>query len=88
MDTKQKEEIIKKLEERGAKLPCPRCGGKNFSLIEGYFNNPLQSTIGNLVIGGPAIPSVVIACTNCGYISQHALGALGLLPSSGGSDGK
>ena len=27
-----------------------------------------------------AIPTIAIVCNNCGYISQHALGALGLLP--------
>lgn len=91
MDQDQKNAIIKNLEEKGAKLPCPRCGKTHFSIIDGYFNHILQKEYNSLVIGGPTIPVVVIACTNCGFLSQHALGGLGLLPSqeekkSGGSD--
>jgi len=33
-----------------------------------------------MVIGGPSVPSVVTACNRCGYLSQHTLGTLGLLP--------
>jgi predicted nucleic-acid-binding Zn-ribbon protein len=76
----QKNEIIKRLVERGAVLPCPRCGNKNFVIVDGYFTQTLSSEIGALVLGGQTIPSVVTVCTKCGFISQHALGTLGLLP--------
>ena len=76
----QKDRIIKALTERGARLPCPRCGNQNFTLVDGYFNQPIQTELGGLVIGGPSIPSVVVVCTRCGFLSQHALGVLGLLP--------
>jgi ribosomal protein S27AE len=81
MDKTQKDKIIKKLIEKGARLPCPRCGNAEFTVIDGYFNQTLQAQLQGLVIGGPSIPSVVTACTRCGYLAQHALGALGLLPS-------
>lgn len=81
----QKEKIIKALEERGAKLPCPRCGNKSFTLLDGYFNQTIQSELSGIMIGGPSIPSVVVACARCGFLSQHALGALGLLPKEEGS---
>ena len=76
----QKQRIIKALEDRGAKLPCPRCGNNSFVLLDGYFNQTMQSELKGIVIGGPSVPSVVVACNRCGYLSQHALGALGLLP--------
>ena len=76
----RKKEIVKALEERGAKLPCPRCANQSFTLLEGYFNQPIQFDLKGMVIGGPTIPSIVIACSRCGFLSQHALGALGLLP--------
>jgi hypothetical protein len=76
----RKKEIVKRLEERGAKLPCPRCGNQSFTLLDGYFNQPIQSELKGMVLGGPTIPSVVVACSSCGFLSQHALGALGLLP--------
>ncbi len=76
----QKQKIIKALEDHGVKLPCPRCGKNGFTLLDGYFNQTIQTQLGGIVIGGPSIPSVVVACNYCGYLSQHALGALGLLP--------
>ena len=83
MPEERKKEIIKALEERGAKLPCPRCGNQQFTLVEGYFNQTVQTELKGFVLGGPAIPSVVVACSKCGFLSQHALGALGLLPKEG-----
>ena len=76
----KKREIIKALEERGAKLPCPRCGNNSFTLLDGYFNQTIQTVLKGMVLGGPSVPSVVVSCSRCGYLSQHALGALGLLP--------
>ena len=80
----QKENIIKALADRGVKLPCPRCGKNSFTLLDGYFNQTIQTQLGGMVIGGPSVPSVVVVCTNCGYLSQHAIGTLGLLPKEEG----
>lgn len=81
MTTEEKEKIIKALNDRFVNLPCPRCGNQKFAIVEGYVNSPLQDNIGTITIGGgPALPSVVVGCTRCGFLSQHALGALGLLP--------
>jgi hypothetical protein len=80
MEKSEKDKIIQKLIEKGANLPCPRCSNKSFSVVDGYFNQPLQGEIKGLVLGGPSIPSIVTVCNQCGFISQHALGALGPLP--------
>jgi len=75
-----REKVVEILKEKNVNLPCPRCSGRNWS-IEGFFNQALQSTERQgSVIGGPSILSAVVICKNCGYISQHALGALDLLP--------
>ena len=87
MKEDEKQRIIQALEERGAKLPCPRCGNQQFTLVNGYFNQTIQTELKGIVIGGPSVPSIVVACTRCGYLSQHALGALGLLPKEGGKNG-
>ena len=76
----QKDKIIKALMERGANLPCPRCGNNAFTLLDGYFNQIIQNEPKGIVLGGRTIPSIVIACKRCGYLSQHAVGMLGLLP--------
>lgn len=81
MDKERKDEIIKRLTERGALMPCPRCGNENFSIIDGYFNQTIQSEFKGLVIGGRSVPTAIVVCNKCGYIAQHALGVLGLLTS-------
>lgn len=76
-----KAKIIKALEEKGATNPCPRCGRQKFAVIDGYFLQSIQKNLKGFSIGGPAVPSIVAACANCGFISQHAIGAL-LQPSA------
>jgi predicted nucleic-acid-binding Zn-ribbon protein len=72
--------IARKLEERGAFLPCPRCGNRKFAMVNGFVSPSLQNRLDTVQEDDAVIPSVVIACNRCGYLSQHALGALGLLP--------
>lgn len=80
-----KKEIVKRLTEHGAILPCHRCGHKKFTVLDGYSQTMLQDDInGSLVIGGPTIPAILVACNNCGCITAHALGGLGLLPNKKG----
>jgi len=80
LSQEQKKQIIMELEKRGATLPCPRCGNRNFVILEGYFNQPMSTEVGAIVLGGPTVPSVVIGCSRCGFLSQHALGILGMMP--------
>lgn len=76
-----RDKVAKILTERGATKPCHRCGNTNFAVIEGYSSFPLQENLdGNIVLGGPSVPVAMVACGNCGAITPHALGALGLLP--------
>ncbi len=75
-----KDEIIRKLREKGVDSACPMCGRTNFALADGYFNHTLHGEVASgITVGGPSIPTIAIICTNCGFTSQHALGALGLL---------
>jgi hypothetical protein len=87
ISSEAKAKIIAALEKAGARMPCPRCGNQKFSLLGGYLNHSVQTELTGLTLGGPSIPSVVVVCDRCGFISQHALGALGLLPRSDASSG-
>lgn len=65
-----------------AKIPnavCPMCQHNSFVLADGYFNIPISNSMNDVVLGGTTIPSIGVICTNCGFISLHALGILGLL---------
>lgn len=73
--------IIAALEAKGVTLPCPRCGNEDFSIVDGYFVHSIQKNLKSISLGGgKAIPTIGTICTNCGYLSEHALGSLGLLP--------
>ena len=75
----QKNAIIARLKERGAPKSCPMCGKGQWSLMGGYFIHSLQTQLDGLVLGGKSVPAAIIICNHCGFISQHALGTLGLL---------
>jgi hypothetical protein len=55
------------------------CGHNKFILTDGYFNHSVQANTNNISIGGPSVPTIAIICSNCGFVSQHAIGLLGLL---------
>ena len=83
-----KDNIITILTEKGAVKPCHRCGRNKFELLDGYRRIALQDDFqGGFVIGGPSVPAVCVACSNCGAVTSHALGALGLLPAKKKEDG-
>jgi len=65
-----KDKIIKALEARQAKLPCPRCGHQSFIILDGFFNPTLQTAGEEPVREGPSVPMVVVICKQCGFISQ------------------
>lgn len=71
--------IIKKLEERGAVNPCPKCGGRDFYLSDGYDVISTQKRLDGIVLFGRYLPCALIVCKNCGNVSFHAIGALGLI---------
>ena len=82
----KKREIVDLLQARLAKngraLKCPMCGHNHFTAADAYFLNMLVTDLKAVPFGGPAVPATSIICLNCGFISQHALGILGLLPES------
>ena len=78
--TEQQNKIVSVLNERIKGLTCPMCHNNHFSMLEGYYHNVLQDDLDSILIDGRITPSIPIICNNCGFISQHALGPLGLLP--------
>ena len=79
MDLFRKNELITLLTEKGATEPCPRCKNPQFELLgelsipfeeedRGPFRPPIPKA--------SAIPVIILACNNCGYITYHAEGIL------------
>lgn len=80
LNNDQKKIIAEALTKRKLGMICPMCQNKSFIMADGYFNNNMQTDFSSFSIGGPAIPTIAIICSNCGFVSQHALGVLNLLP--------
>jgi hypothetical protein len=80
----ERQRIANALTARGATLPCGRCGRPSFSVLEDLVKLPLQPATGPMLLGGRHVPAAVVVCTNCGNVSLHALGTLGLMQIVGG----
>ena len=76
----QKDKIKVAFDSKIQSLTCPMCQNKSFVMADGYFNNTMQEDFSALIVGGQSIPTIGVICTNCGFVSQHAIGVLGLLP--------
>lgn len=81
LNQEEKQKIIQILSEKINTLKCPMCDNKNFSIADGYFFNLIQDNLESIKLGGVSIPTIAIICKKCGFVSQHALGTLGLLPT-------
>lgn len=80
MTPENKDGIVQRLLERIETLECPMCKKRHFTLVDGYAAHYVQKDLKTFNIGGGnVLPTIIIVCNNCGFISQHALGALGLL---------
>ena len=84
------EEVIARLKEKLRRdLKCPMCGGTDFTLIQGFFVNPVQNKPNVYEFSSNSVPTVSLACTKCGFMSQHALALLcpDLLKEASDGDG-
>jgi predicted nucleic-acid-binding Zn-ribbon protein len=77
MDQNRLNQVVEALQKKGVNKPCPRCGNARFSVV-GETLIPLQDNPNAFQFGGPSIPTVIVACDNCGYITQHASVPLGI----------
>lgn len=62
---------------------CPCCGNNAWTVGDICTTLPVQG--GVVQLGGTTIPTVPIACTNCGYMRFFSAVIMGLLPRSGAS---
>lgn len=79
MTEEEKIQIASIISKKLTNTKCPMCGSNKFSISDGYVFNEIHSDYKHRILGGAGIPSVLLICSNCGFISQHAIGALGLL---------
>ena len=75
MDKNRFDLIAKALEREAVTRPCPRCGNSQFQIVgEGLISIQTDPTV--FTIGGPGIPTVIVGCSKCGCLFQHATNLL------------
>lgn len=76
---KEKQEVKEIIINKVHNLTCPMCKKQNFMVADGYFINGLHTKASIMDWNGQAIPTIGIICENCGFVSQHALGIIGII---------
>ena len=79
---KNQQIIADRLQEKLPNLECLMCKNKNLTLIEGFFAHDLQENFKSRHIGGKNVPTIPVACKNCGFVMEFSAGILGLLPKN------
>ena len=83
MNIDEKNDIIKKISDIIPELECPMCHNKHFIIVDGYFPNMVYDDYNASIMKyTKGMPSVAIVCNRCGFISNHSMGALGLMKDS------
>jgi hypothetical protein len=78
VDQERSNKIIAALNSKGATKSCPRCGHLHFNVLA-ETTIPVNNDPTVFAITSDLIPTAIVACSNCGFLTQHALGALGLV---------
>jgi hypothetical protein len=77
MTDEDRAEAEKKLKGRlGA---CANCGGRNWAI--GEIVHLLPWSGGSVVVGGGAVPALLVACTSCYALVPFSAVGLGLVPT-------
>jgi len=72
--------LIEKLAEVLPDLTCPMCHHKQFIMADGFIMDSMYSDYDKQRMADrKSMPSAAIICKYCGFVSQHAIGVLGLL---------
>jgi hypothetical protein len=79
-----KEQLLKKLSERGVNPQCEVCGHNNWAVVDQAISVQITDLSGGVRLPAPQIPSAGLVCNNCGNLRLFALGALGISVTSEG----
>lgn len=75
---RQRRTIMESLQSKGVRLQCPMCGNNNWTLADDLVIGTAFTLGGGMALGGAHIPMCQLVCNTCGFVSHHAVGALGI----------
>ena len=74
-----KDQIVQLVTQKNISSTCPRCGkATSWELVDGFVHFDVSADTEARQIGERAFPAVALACNQCGYLTFHATGPLGL----------
>lgn len=79
MNAKEKELITKVMQARVPNMRCPMCGNTSFQFVEGYHLQRMQCQIFLDSKLKHIMPTITLVCQHCGFVSQHAIGAMNMI---------
>jgi hypothetical protein len=71
--------VIQTLQKKGMTGDCPMCKKNAWVVHEVPISLPVYETNGKVTFPGTSMPAAAMICKNCGFMSFHSLGALGLV---------
>lgn len=71
IDPDRSQRLVDALARKGVNQPCPRCGSRKFGVVD-----EADLRLGGVERPQTVLPTVVVACDNCGFVTLHATGAL------------
>ena len=74
---RQKKELTSTLQTK-IHGECPMCRQRQWTLADEVVGAVSAALSGGLGLGGPYVPMIQLVCANCGFVSHHAVGALGV----------
>ena len=75
---RQRQTVLSGLQKKQVRPQCPMCGQNKWTLAEDLVIATAFTLGGGMALGGPHVPMCQLICNNCGFVSHHAVGALGI----------
>jgi hypothetical protein len=79
MATYSKQAVVDALRSKGVNGACPMCSGRSWAQLDGFVYLPTGPSSDSAQSATGLVPTVVMACQNCGHMSTHVAGMLGVV---------
>ena len=75
---RQRKTMMDGLQAKGVRPQCPMCARNQWTLSDDLVIGTAFTLGGGMSLGGAHIPMCQLVCNNCGFVSHHAVGVLGI----------
>lgn len=76
MNKEVEAQILEALNQKLKIFKCPICQKSEAFVADGFILNNLQQSFSGISFEGNSVPTVMVICRHCGFVSQFALGVI------------